>query len=191
MKTKRIGLMLVIWNLALVGLCLSQEPFSRHDPKRDPNLSPARNNLINPLFNSSINPKFNWNLNPKHNKLIDPISATDINPQFNPDLNPVYNKIYNPMFANSLHPKNPRWSGRYLFDKDDNLIGYVSVASQNILLCFDTNGEWTCYFVKTSTGTYNRFTLEGEWSGQYFCSDGSQGFNLFAATGEWTGQHMK
>jgi hypothetical protein len=55
----------------------------------------------------------------------------------NQGFNPYVNNSSNPMYQNSLHPKNPTWKGLYMYDSTDNLIGYISVASQDVMLCFD------------------------------------------------------
>ena len=81
-----------------------------------------------------INPQMNWNINPIHNKKINPIYNAEINPQNNAEMNPEKNMFLNPMFRNELHPKSPDWKGSYLFDKNDELVGFVSKASQNVLL---------------------------------------------------------
>jgi hypothetical protein len=163
----------------------------KQNPKLDYNLSPARNHKINPNFNATINPAFNWNINPTQNKSINPDSTTVINPLQNTNLNPKDMEMFNPMLNNILHPKSYQWKGRYLFDSSDNLIGFITVASQNILLCFDKEGHWTCYFVKTAKGTYNQFQLSGEWTGKFLCSDSLEGLNLFNKECVWTGSHVK
>ena len=180
---------ILVAGVAIQGFC--QGISVKHDPKHDVNLSPTHNSKINPLHNSQINPKFNWNINPQHNQIINPLTSTKINPQYNPDLNPMYNKAINPMFANHLHPKNSVWTGLYLFNAEDKLLGFVTMANQDLLLCFDEQGQWTCYYVKSPTGTYNQFSTTGEWTGSYLCADSGAGFNLFAKTGEWTGMHIK
>ena len=157
----------------------------KYNPQVDVNLSPSHNRKINPLFNSGINPKINWNINPSENTSINPSKNELINPKTNSSINPVENKIINPMFANSLHPQNLSWQGHYLFDKDDNLIGYISIASQEVMLCFDLEYKWQCYFIRSSNGNFNQFTLSGEWTGGYLSHDSSEGFNIFASNGDW------
>ena len=163
----------------------------KNNPKLDYNLSPSRNEKINPNRNVIINPQFNWNLNPFHNKLINPDSSLTIHPLHSLILNPKQMEILNPMLNSNLHPRSFSWKGRYLFDSTDNLIGFITVASQNILLCFNKEGLWTCYFVKTAKGTYNQFQLTGEWTGRFLCPDSLEGFNLFSKEGDWTGNHVK
>ncbi len=163
----------------------------KHNPKVDHNLSPAFNQKINPNYNASINPNFNWNYNPIQTRLINPDSTFVINPLHNPELNPKQMEMYDPMLNNILHPRNYSWRGKYLFDSTDNLIGFITVASQNILLCFNKEGRWTCYFVRTPKGTYNQFQLTGEWTGRFLCPDSLEGFNMFTKDGVWTGNHVK
>lgn len=164
---------------------------NRFNPLFDFNLSPSHNKRINPLYNSLINPKLNWNINPSLNNNLNPTKNLGINPKSNPSLNPVDNRILNPMYSNSLHPQHPGWTGHYLFDKDDSLIGFVTIASQEVILCFDKQYNWVCYFIRSSTGSYNQFTLSGDWTGSYLSQDSSEGFNFFSADGEWTGKHME
>jgi hypothetical protein len=163
----------------------------KHNPKVDHNLSPAYNERINPIQNASINPSFNWNYNPIENKSINPDSTDAINPLRNPNLNAKAIEIYNPLLNYSLNPRNYTWRGRYMFDSTDNLVGFITEASQNILLCFNKEGIWTCYFVKTSKGTYNQFKTTGEWTGKFLCPDSVEGYNLFSKEGVWTGMHLK
>jgi hypothetical protein len=164
---------------------------NKHNPKMDHNLSPFYNHQINPNYNSSINPNLNWNYNPAQTKAINPDSTIGINPKHNPSLNPKEIELYNPMLNNTLHPKNFTWKGKYLFDSTDNVVGFISIASQNILLCFNKEGHWTCYFVRTAKGTYNQFQLTGEWTGKFLCPDSLEGYNLFTKDGVWTGNHVK
>jgi hypothetical protein len=184
--------------LLFTGLCFFVQARSQQDlvavkqnPKVDHNLSPAFNNRINPKFNSAINPTFNWNYNPLQNSTINPDSTIAISPLHNESVNPKLSELLNPMLNNILHPMNLSWQGRYLFDSSDNLIAFVTVASQNVLLCFNKSGQWTCYFVRTPKGTYNQFTLAGEWTGKFLCPDSVEGFNLFNKEGVWTGSHLK
>ena len=81
--------------------------------------------------------------------------------------------------------------GFYLFNKSDELIGYITQASKDILLCFDVKGEWTCYYIRTAQGTYNLFDKSGNWTGNYLCYDDKVGYNQFDKDGAWTGQHIK
>jgi hypothetical protein len=163
----------------------------KYNPLVDFNLSPSHNKNINPLLNSLINPKLNWNINPAYNNSLNPTKNAGINPKTNPSLNPIDNKILNPMFSNTLHPQNPGWTGHYLFDKDDSLIGFITMASQEVMLCFDKDFKWSCYFIRSSNGSYNQFTLTGEWTGSYLSQDSSEGYNFFSLDGEWTGKHME
>ncbi|MFI5154413.1 MAG: hypothetical protein ACHQET_13840, partial [Chitinophagales bacterium] len=103
--------------------------FKRHDPKKDANLNPFLNTRINPDSNSSINPAFNWNINPIRNNEVNPSRNNLINPVNNLDLNPKANEALNPVFMKSLLPANPSWNGLYLFNKDNEIFGYVSTAS--------------------------------------------------------------
>ncbi|MBS1914680.1 MAG: hypothetical protein JST87_00250 [Bacteroidetes bacterium] len=187
---KKLALLLFV-AVVTSSTAFCQPGFQKHNPLLDLNLSPSHNQKINPEFNSGINPKFNWNLNPMHNDALNPIKNQTINPQSNPALNPKLCEVLNPMFANALHPKNPVWHGTFLFDKEDKLIGYISMACQQILLSFNTGGDWTGYYVKSSFNTYNEFTVEGVWTGKYLCPDLNEGYNLFTNEGDWTGNHIK
>jgi hypothetical protein len=115
---------------------------SKHNPKVDLNLSPTHNASICPEHNASINPQANWNINPQKNGLICPDKVDAINPGKNMDLNPVANTAMNPMFAVSMSPKDTRWKGLYLFDKEDELAGYITKYSQELMLEFDRNADW-------------------------------------------------
>jgi hypothetical protein len=163
----------------------------RHDPKLDINLSPNSNSLINPEKNSTINPLYNWNINPEHNNQVNPDLNSSINPLNHYEFNPEMNKDLNPMFHNEFHPKSPLWRGLYIFDKDDELIGYVSVATQQLMLSFDRLSGWNGFFVRAANGVFNFFDSKGEWTGQFLCFDSVIGYNLFDKGGAWTGHYIK
>jgi hypothetical protein len=187
---KKLALLSLIF-LISAEIVFCQTGLQKHNPLLDYNLSPAHNDKINPISNPGINPKYNWNLNPMHNDILNPSKNPAINPESNPSLNASTCQALNPMFANSLHPKNPLWAGNFLFDKDDKLIGFISVACQQILLEFNASGDWTGYFVRSSYGTYNEFSVDGKWTGKFLCPDSSEGYNLFSNDSEWTGEHIK
>ena len=186
-------LLIVSFLITAVSSAAAQALESRHDPKFDSNLSPTQNGVINPEKNSNINPRYNWNINPAKNNDVNPLDNSTINPLNHFELNPDVNKSLNPMYHNEYHPRNPSWKGLYLFNKSDELIGYVSVATQQLMLCFDSNGEWTGFFVRASnsSGIYNFFDVKGVWTGKYLCFDSMAGYNLFDRDGNWTGQHVK
>lgn len=169
----------------------AQELPARHNPRIDLNLSPRINPVINPVNNASINPKLNWNINPGHTNSLSPEHNAAINPRSNQELNPSVNNTINPMYQHSLFPKNAGWRGLYMYDSTDALIGYITVASQNVMLAFDSSFEWVGYFVKASPVLYNYFDLRGAHTGIFLCNDSRSGYNLFNREGEWTGKHIK
>ncbi len=177
---------LLFFSTIFIGnIAFSQTGLQKHNPLIDFNLSPAHNDKINPIANSFINPKYNWNLNPMHNDLLNPLKNAVINPQSNTSLNAAATQGLNPMFTAALHPKNAQWTGNFMFDRDDKLIGFISVANQYIMLSFSANGDWTGYYVKSSFGeTFNEFSLEGAWTGKFLCSDSNEGYNVFSKDGE-------
>ncbi len=65
------------------------------------------------------------------------------------------------MFHNEYHPRNPSWKGLYLFNRNDELVGYVSVATQVLMLSFDNQTEWTGFYVRAGNGIYNCFRCKG------------------------------
>jgi hypothetical protein len=89
------------------------------------------------------------------------------------------------MYHNEYHPKNPSWKGLYIFNKTDDLIGYISVATQQLMLSFDLQAEWTGFYVKASPGIYNHFDVKGVWDGIYLCFDSVVGYNVFDKSGNW------
>lgn len=188
---KKLALTLLPFIFAAT-IAVSQTGLQKHNPLLDFNLSPSHNDKINPIANSSINPKYNWNVNPMHNDALNPSKNASISPVSNPTFNASTCQSLNPMFTNALHPKNSLWTGDFLFNKDDKLIGFISIANQYIMLSFNASGDWTGYFVKSSYGaTFNEFKLDGSWSGRFLCTDSNEGFNLFSSDGEWTGEHIK
>jgi hypothetical protein len=173
------------------GLSKAQQLDVKHSPKQDINLSPVRNLVIHPKHNPVINPKFNWSINPVKNKTINPDNISAINPLGNANLNPLLNNELNPMFTINLSPRHYSWKGMYLFNADDEHTGYITVYSQDLLLEFDKESNWNFFYIKTSKGTFNRFNMDGKWTGEYICSDGMVGYNLFDKGGEFTGTHIK
>ncbi|MBS1565096.1 MAG: hypothetical protein JST39_11950 [Bacteroidetes bacterium] len=163
----------------------------KHDPRLDHNLSPHHNATICPEHNASINPQSNWNINPRKNGLISPEHVDQINPSKNKQLNPLVNTDLNPMFVVCLSPRFENWKGLYLFDKEDSLWGYITRYSNELLLEFDKNAEWKFFYIKTAIGTFNRFNLNGKWTGEFLCPDSMVGYNLFDNDGKWTGMHIK
>ncbi len=177
----------------LLGFLNSNAQFfdEKHNPGLDMNLNPLQNSVIHPEHNSSINPKLNWNINPYKNGLINPDKISTINPKTNSGLNPLENQEMNPMFSIYMSPKFEHWHGLYLFDTNNALIGYVSKYSQDIMIQFDKESNWTCFYVRTAKGTYNQFNLSAEWTGNFLCFDSMTGFNLFDKQCTWTGLHIK
>jgi hypothetical protein len=169
----------------------AQQPSQAHNPKIDLNISPAHNPSINPKSNHGINPKMNSVINPFLNSEINPVENNTINPKVNEDINPLKNQLLNPLMYKHLYPTSSSWKGLYIYNEKDNLIGYVTRPSKNVLICFDEEGVWTCYYVLTAEGTYNHFDMGGNWTGEYMCSDSNAGFNVFNKEGEWTGRHIK
>jgi hypothetical protein len=163
----------------------------KHNPTLDVNLSPAQNNAIHPDHNSSINPKMNWNINPFKNGLINPDKVPSINPKTNKELNPTENEEMNPMFSIYMSPKFDHWHGLYLFDTSNNLVGYITKYSQEIMIQFDKESNWTFFYVRTAKGTYNQFNLTADWTGNFLVFDSMSGFNLFNKQCAWTGMHIK
>lgn len=162
-----------------------------HNPKVEIYLSPANNKKICPDNNALINPRINWKINPLKNKDLNPIENTNINPRFKPELNPAITESINPLLNIGLHPSGHQWKLFYLFNKNDELAGFLTQPSANVLLCFDVKGEWTCYYVRSAEGTYNLFDREGTWTGNYICYDNNAGYNQFDKEGNWTGMHIK
>ncbi len=136
---KRIVLLTLTCSLICVT-SFSQALENKHDPKIDINLSPVSNSTLNPEKNSYINPKYNWNINPMHNNDVNPEFNSSINPINHYELNPDVNKTLNPMYHNEYHPKEslPGKDCIY-FNRSDELIGYISVATQQLMLSFDCN----------------------------------------------------
>ena len=163
----------------------------KHNPGLDMNLSPRHNSIIHPNSNSSINPLLNWNINPYKNGLINPDKITSIHPKTNNALNPLTNQEMNPMFSVYMSPKFETWHVLYLFDSNNALIGYVSTYSQEIMMQFDKESNWTYFYIRTAKGTYNQFNLAAEWTGCFLCPDSMVGFNLFDKQCAWTGLHIK
>lgn len=178
--------------LVLIASAQNPELPTQNNPLLNLAINPYSNTRINPEKNLRINPKHNWNINPNMNNEINPEKNQRINPKFNKDFSPQHNHSINPMYSFSLHPlTNNNWKGYYVFDKANNLAGFLVVANQFVILDFDDKGTWKGYLVKTSTNTYNYFNLQDEWTRAFYCEDSMVGFNIFDGTGEWTGTYAK
>ena len=188
-----MGKNFTLFALLLLGFLTTRAQFfdEKHNPGADANLSPTHNTAIHPEHNSSINPKLNWNINPYKNGLINPEKISNINPKTNSSLNPLENQEMNPMFSIYMSPKFEHWHGLYLFDTNNALIGYITKYSQDIMIQFDKESNWTCFYVRTAKGTYNQFNLSADWTGNFLCYDSMIGFNLFDKESAWTGLHIK
>lgn len=165
--------------------------FKGHDPKKDANLNPFINRQINPDSNLSISPATNWNMNPLKENSVNPTRNSSINPMINLQLNPQSNDVLNPVIMRSLRPSTETWKGLFLFNDSNQLFGYISVATQNVMLSFDNSGTWNGYFVKAGRSMYNYFTLFGVWTGMFLCYDNQSGYNLFDKNARWTHIHIK
>jgi hypothetical protein len=106
-------------------------------------------------------------------------------------LNPQSNEVLNPIYMKSLSPNYASWNGLYLFTRDNEFFGYITPATQDVMISFDDRGEWNGYFVRAGNSLYNYFNVPGIWTGMYLCGDNARGFNLFDKTGKWTGMHVK
>jgi hypothetical protein len=165
--------------------------FKGHDPKKDANLNPFVNRKINPDSNLSISPVANWNMNPLKENSLNPTQNSSINPMTNLQLNPQSNDVLNPVIMRSLRPSTETWKGLFLFNDSNQLFGYISIATQNVMLSFDNSGTWNGYYVKAGSYMYNYFTLFGVWTGMFLCYDNQSGYNLFDKNGKWTHIHIK
>jgi len=165
--------------------------FKGHDPRKDANLNPFLNKYINPDSNSSINPATNWNMNPLRESSMNPAQNATINPMTNRQLNPQTNEVLNPVIMKGLRPSTGTWKGLFVFNDSNQIFGYISVATQDVMLSFDNGGTWNGYYVRAGSQTYNYFTLFGVWTGMFLCFDSQSGYNLFDKSGKWTHIHVK
>jgi hypothetical protein len=165
--------------------------FRGHDPKKDANLNPFINKKINPDSNRFINPASNYNMNPLKENSLNPTQNATINPMINLQLNPQSNDVLNPVIMKSLRPSTETWKGLFLFNESNQLFGYISVATQYVMLSFDNSGTWNGYYVKAGDNMYNYFTLFGVWTGMFLCYDNQSGYNLFDKNGKWTHIYVK
>ena len=178
-------------NYSITRVAQADMAFKGHDPRRDANLNPFINNQINPDSNLSINPSSNFNMNPIKENSLNPTQNSSINPMINLQLNPQSNDVLNPVIMKGLQPATETWKGLFLFNDSNQLFGYISVATQNVMLSFDNNGTWNGYYVKAGRMMYNYFTLFGVWTGMFLCYDNQSGYNLFDRNGKWTHIHVK
>jgi hypothetical protein len=177
---------------ALLAACLvSAQVFvpAEKDPRYSTELNPVYNNRVNPTYNPQINPKFNAKLNPKYTPEISPKFNANLNPQFNFDLNPKMNTALNPEYNYQLVPRYGVDGGIYMFDKNANLTGIIMPASANVWLLFDDKNNWRGYFVRTGSN-WNRYTIDGTWTGEYLCPNDNRGYNYFTEEGSWTGEYV-
>jgi hypothetical protein len=182
--------------ILFMGACVTGFPqnsdlFKKHDPAVNLHLSPFINRDINPDSNSFINPEANWNINPVQSTEYNPSKNEKINPLLNLSYNPQQNQVLNPLFIKNLWPDDASWDGQYIFGERNELKGYITRASQEVILCFNNQMEWDGYFVKASEKLFNHFSVTGVWTGKFLCTDNNGGYNLFSKDCKWTHQYIK
>ena len=122
---------------------------------------------------------------------MNPAQNATINPITNRQLNPQTNEVLNPVIMKGLRPSTGTWKGLFIFNDSNQIFGYISVATQDVMLSFDNSGTWNGYYVRAGSQTYNYFTLFGVWTGMFLCFDSQSGYNLFDKSGKWTHIHVK
>ena len=150
------------------------------DPQFNAQLNPNNDPAIHPKFNPDLNPQFNSKMNPLYNSDINPTFNTAINPYFNAELNPLYNKELDPKYNPDLNPM-------YHFDA----VVYNLSAQPAALLCvawpekvlieFNTQFEFTGYWISNNAGGFNFFDTAGDFKGVTLWPNGKGGFNVFDA----------
>jgi hypothetical protein len=187
------GMVILVISLSVYSeLCAQNDiAFKGHDPRKDANLNPYINKEINPDSNLSINPSANWNMNPLKENSVNPTQNSAINPMVNLQLNPQSNDLLNPVIMKGLRPSTETWKGLFLFNDSNEIFGYISIATQNVMISFDGNGTWNGYFVKAGRFMYNYFNLFGAWTGMFLCYDNQSGYNLFDRNGKWMHIYVK
>lgn len=148
------------------------------NPNNNPDISPRLNSMLSPQFNSKLNPKFNPDINPTFN--------TSINPYFNAEFNPLYNKELDPKYNPDLNPAF----------RIDGVV-YNLQGTPGALLCyawpgkvlveFNTQLEFTGYWITNNQGGYNFFDTAGDFKNVIMCPNGKGGFNVFDEGSEWLG----
>jgi len=115
----------------------------------------------NPRLNSSINPRLNSSINPRLN--------SSINPRLNSSINPRLNNSY---------------SGKYIFDLDNNAEAFIVPANDKIIQVFNFNLENIMFGVAHFKNGFALFDLENEFIG-HLESDSKGGFNQFDLDNNW------
>lgn len=148
------------------------------NPNNNPDISPRFNSMLSPQFNSKLNPTFNSDINPTFN--------TTINPYFNAELNPLYNKELDPKYNPDLNPVFHIDAIVYNLQAQPGAV--ICIAwSNTVMVEFNTNLEFTGYWVTNHGGGYNFFDTAGDFKGVVMCPNGKGGFNVFDKDGEWLG----
>jgi len=148
------------------------------NPSNDPDINPNFSTLLHPRFHAKLNPAFNTDINPVFNPSINPYFQAEINPLYNKELDPKYNPDLNPFFyltavVYTLQAKPAAllveaWPGRVITE-------------------FDTDGNWTGYWVFNEAGGFNFFDTAGDFKGVVMWPNGKGGFNIFDENPEWIG----
>ncbi len=157
------------------------------NPVYNHTINPVYNHTINPVYNHTINPVYNHAINPVYNHAINPVYNHAINPVYNHTINPVYNHTINPVFNHVINPTfNPNFNGFSLFERNNQKIGYIIDANDEIKLIYNLDNQQQGYAIKNNQSNYIVFDKTNSWIG-YFISDSSDGFNYFSRNNEWIG----
>ena len=156
----------------------STNPFVNHA------INPDKNNLLNPKSNSSINPNENTAVNPMINEQIHPGIQKEWSYMDNQKMNPQLTTEIRPSYAVKFNPNSKEFEGIYIFDKEQKVNAFACKFSNDIMLIYNTNFEFSKIAVSNKNKGFNLFNTRHEWLG-FMISDENDGFLLFDTQGNW------
>ena len=118
--------------------------------------------MINPKYNYTINPRYNYRINPLYNNFLDPKSNYSIDPQ-----------------------RNINYNAPFLYDLKLTSRAFLVRANEDVLLVFDSRGEFANFAVRSSHG-FVVFDTNNEWK-EHWVAVGNAGWLRFDGSSNWIG----
>src|SRR5690554_1498035 len=143
------------------------------DPNRNMTIDPNRNMAIDPRRNMTNDPRRNMTIDPNRNMTIDPRRIMTIDPNRNMTIDPRRNRFYGGPYLYSQALEQEGFIVRandqisLIFDQSvrfKNFIVYCKNGSKNGNV-FDLSGSWVGFVVPTQSDVLLRFDTAGQWKG--------------------------
>lgn len=143
------------------------------DPRRNMTIDPNRNMTIDPRRNMTIDPRRNMTIDPNRNMTIDPRRNMTIDPNRNMTIDPRRNRSYGGPYLYSQGLEQEGFIVRandqisLIFDQSAHFTGFIIFCkneSENGNI-FDLSGSWVGFVVPTQSEVLLKFDTSGQWKG--------------------------